>query len=44
MHRFKEAGGCEAEMMFVRRRDFNQVSRVSTYVEGYHALSRYFAT
>ena len=24
MHRFKEAGGCEAEMMFVRPADFEQ--------------------
>ena len=24
MHRFKEAGGCEAEMMFVRPGDFRQ--------------------
>ena len=26
-HRFKEAGGCEAEMMFVRRGDFNKVKK-----------------
>ena len=27
VHRFKEAGGCEAEMMFVRRGDFNKVKK-----------------
>ena len=27
VHRFKEAGGCEAEMMFVRRGDFNKVTK-----------------
>ena len=24
VHRFREAGGCEAEMMFVRRGDFRE--------------------